>query len=743
MIRISTREDEAPDDYIKGEYVEHPDGSFEITKRGDYYVDSEGRFYFVNLGREGGLQKRRPHQYAISRDMPDHPGIYTQEFVNNLLEKNRHEDGAIPYIARYRPDLLHSSLDKLEQGDWSDLALHASSFFTRDMIEKYGDKFHRSYHNGQNVWPTLAKYGPDLFTKEIIEKYIKPTDAINMEALSYLASFNGAPELFDAELLDKIIDSTNAKSYFYGNPSTGSFLGHLSVQRPELFTDKVMESHINGRSVASTLPRGHLGLLAAKNLDFFQKYKDKFTPEDWTRWIENATSSDGKEVSPLPLTREDIEKNETRLELSFWKRLIKFDKDALKKFGGSVGPQVWQQFARMMPEVFTEDVLFNWGQNFPTSVISHLANKRGKELFSPKVLGKLKNRFNPEIWKKLYSLGLVPVEEYMEAVSPGTEKTVSVSEYDYVLIRKVEKFMADKGIQQITSRELNELGIRNNPIISEALKNKNGQPLTINDIESALKKTEFYQIQGTYEDSESQSVEELSASPRHTYVLGIKNVDGLSENSKRFLDEEMKTHQIGFSDSNEFGFILYKEIFPNGGDSGISGILDGEYGFDEDDEDAKDDELVMDPDRGEMAIYIEEIQSDMARHIPKLFALVKSENQQELTSGLKEMDRLKASYGGEAGLKQVSNELSKLTKNYVRILLNAFLKRFRGVDVYISSAETMEEDANLNPIVAKKIYDEIPRQFGFTENERIPWALKLENARIDYRHIIKMSSREQ
>ena len=92
-------------------------------------------------------------------------------------------------------------------------------------------------------------------------------------------------------------------------------------------------------------------------------------------------------------------------------------------------------------------------------------------------------------------------------------------------------------------------------------------------------------------------------------------------------------------------------------------------------------------------------------------------------------------------MKQISNELNKLTKNYVRILLNAFLKSFKGADIYIVNGENAARIANLNPIIAKKIYDEIPRQYGFEDNADIPWALKLENASVDYRNLIKTSAK--
>jgi hypothetical protein len=308
--------------------------------------------------------------------------------------------------------------------------------------------------------------------------------------------------------------------------------------------------------------------------------------------------------------------------------------------------------------------------------------------------------------------------------------TTTVSEHDYILVRKIEKYMEQNNIQQITSKQLETLGVRENPVIKELLKKKNGNPLTIQDIDSSLEKTEFYQHLGEYKDSNVQSHESLENITRHTYTLAVKNIEGLSENTKRFLDQEMKTHQIGFSNSDEYGFILYKYIYPDGP------YLSGTYYDRQEDAEV---EYSRSGAGGKEAVLIEEIQSDMARFIPKLFAAVKSENQQLAQTGAEEIERLQSEYGGEAGLKQISNELNKLTKNYVRVLLSAFLRRFRGQDVYISNAKFMVDVASLNPIVAKKIYDEIPRQFGFTDNKKVPWALKLENASVDYRHMIKTS----
>ena len=87
--------------------------------------------------------------------------------------------------------------------------------------------------------------------------------------------------------------------------------------------------------------------------------------------------------------------------------------------------------------------------------------------------------------------------------------------------------------------------------------------------------------------------------------------------------------------------------------------------------------------------------------------------------------------------------MDQLTKNYFRVLLNAFLNHYRGWNVYITKADEIVRMTGVNADVAKKVYDAIPRQYGFEDNEQLPWALKLENATMDYRFLIKRAAEER
>ena len=696
MLRISKREEPRG----QGEYTESDEGIV-ITKPGSFYVDKEtGKRFWLSIIGDKEFYKEFPSPYRIAQEIKLHPDIFDAEFVE--VHENEISPNNWAALLEFRPDLATPYLDSFKNSIWAAVAYKFPEYFTVEIINKYGHLF--SSLVGGGAWESLTNGRPELFTKELVKKYANSRKGMSSESLTNLAAGNW--KIFDTELVEYLISRTD-----YDNSPLRPFLRTLAMNNPKIFTDELLDRlsiRAEDRSYGGTSPmdKSTLGILASRRPELIKKWSDRFTKDDW---LMVAT------YTPSLITKEILKKYSKSFESAFWAAMLVAGHDAvdsLEEYKDNISEHTWHALARDFTFVFNKRMVLECWDVFPKAVFDFLISK--PELFDEEVVQTCSKKFSKNVWTLLYRLGRASKEQYLTAVSKNPESiSTFVSEHDYLLIRKIEKYMEKNKIQQLTNKELQDLGVRENPFIKQLLQKKNGKPLTIEDIyslESSLEKTEFYQHFGEYDDSEIQSHEDVSQHVRGTFTLGLKNVDGLSENTKRFLEKEMRTHKIGFMNPDEYGFILYKVIS-------------------------------TDPQGDVGNVLIEEIQSDMARFIPKIFAGMRSENAAQFEVAKRRIDEWGEAYGGENGLKQITEEINKLTKNYVRILLNAFLKNFKGKNVYIMKADQMENLANLNPIIAKKIYDEIPRQYGFTDNEEIPWALKLENASSKW--IIKISNRER
>ena len=278
--------------------------------------------------------------------------------------------------------------------------------------------------------------------------------------------------------------------------------------------------------------------------------------------------------------------------------------------------------------------------------------------------------------------------------------------------------MEKNKVNQLGAKELDEAQIRNFSIIQNLVKENKGKGITLEQVKDKLKDIkEFYVHWGEY-PSNVQSHPTFKYVKRQTFSLGLKDIN-LSPLTIEFIQKEFEGHHIGFKE--EFGFILFKNVS----------------------------QVVEYP-----ALLVEEIQSDLARYISIIYSqafenldeiewedweedentgVVESaeleeakENQNKLK---KQISKWENKYGGEEGLKTIKKEVGYLTKDYEKILLSAFLRYFKGKTIFMSEASTAKEYANVPEAVASKIYDKLPKSFGFEPSQEYNGFWKLETAR--------------
>ena len=360
-----------------------------------------------------------------------------------------------------------------------------------------------------------------------------------------------------------------------------------------------------------------------------------------------------------------------------------------------------------------------------------------------------RNNLSYEFLKKMYKMTSsreikneiiqkFPVVEQIKKTSKppkGLDKNpeMFVHKDNYLLVRKLEKFMQRNNLKSLTPKDFKNPEISNlaqKPTIVELFKNNPGKPITLEMVSKFMPRSEeFLAHFGTY-DGDVQSDEKFISMPRYTFSLNFKDLD-VSPLAKRFIKEVSpylrhiggEGHQIG-TGMFALGWILFKDIT----------------------------ELV-----GKPAYVIEQLQSDWRGFVPKLRAIKEGNEKGAAIVAARLLEGMEREFPKDE-LDKVQSEINNLVKNYPEKLLSAFLQKTKGKTVYMTNKETImplightpeaeekrkqkaESEGKSYMSMTTQLYDALPRQFGFQENApELPGYFKIEQA--SYKTIVRLAAK--